>query len=96
MELMDRVHQDRSAGDPAHDAARVITEEAMSILLAVEARAAELDADARREAEEIRREADQATAPALVRLRAMARDLEALATDLDDAVRARAERRHDD
>ena len=94
---MDHVRQDRSAeGDPAHDAARVITEEAMSILLAMEARAAELDADARREADEIRHEADEATAPALVRLRAMARDLEALTADLDDTARARADRRHAD
>jgi len=79
--------------DPAAYAARVIADEALSIFLAVEARTSEIDAGARQVADEIRRRADEATAPALARLEAMSRDLEELATELDGAANERAARR---
>lgn len=80
-------------GDPASDAARVIADEALSIFLAVDATTSQIDADARRRADEIRSATDEATAPALARLAAMSRNLEALATELDDGARERAARR---
>jgi hypothetical protein len=79
--------------DPAAYAARVIADEALSIFLAVEARTSEIHAGARQWADETRRRADEATAPALARLEAMSRDLEALATELDGAANERAARR---
>lgn len=74
----------RNWGDPALDAARVIEEEALSIFLAVDAATSEIDADARRRAELIQRESDEATAPALARLDAMSRTFDALAEELDE------------
>jgi hypothetical protein len=73
--------------DPAACAERVVGDEVMSILQAVEARTSEIDATARREADEIRRGADRAGARAVARLRAIARELDALADDLDHAAR---------
>jgi hypothetical protein len=75
--------------DPASDAAGVIAEETLSILLAVDATTAAIDADARRRADAIRRASDETTAPALARLDAMSHDLEALASELDGKARAR-------
>lgn len=81
--------------DPAGCAARVVGEEVLSILQAVEARTSEIDATARREADEIRRGADRAGARAVARLRVIARELDALANDLDDAAGRRGARRGD-
>jgi hypothetical protein len=79
--------------DPAACAARAVGEEVLSILQAVEAKTSEIDAGARREADEIRRSADRAGARAAARLRAIARELDALAKDLDHAAGARGARR---
>jgi hypothetical protein len=79
-------------GDPVSDAARVIADEALSIFLAVDAATSEIDAEARRRAETIRRASDERTAPALARLEAMSRDFDALAEELDERVRERAAR----
>jgi hypothetical protein len=81
-----------SWGDPALDAARVIEEEALSIFLAVDAATSEIDADARRRADAIRRASHDATAPALARLDAMSRTFDALAEELDERARTRAAR----
>jgi hypothetical protein len=81
----------REHENPAGSAARVIEEEVLSILQAVEARTSDMDAAARREAEEIRRAVDLAGARAVARFAAITRELDALATDLDD----RAARRGD-
>jgi hypothetical protein len=77
--------------DPAGSAARVVAEEVLSILQAVDARTSEIDAEARREADEIRRAADLAGADAVARFAAIARELDALATELEE----RAARRGD-
>jgi hypothetical protein len=79
-------------GDPASDAARVIEDEALSIFLAVDAATSEIDADARRRAELIRRASDEATVPALARLDAMSRTFDALVEELDERARTRAAR----
>ena len=79
--------------DPAGCAARVVGEEVLSILQAVEARTSEIDATARGEADEIRRRADRADARAAARLDAIARELDALANDLDHAAGRRGARR---
>jgi hypothetical protein len=91
---MDGVPDDRPVErDPADEAARLIAEEALSILLAVDTRAAEIGADARRRAAEIRRRADRAAEPALACLRAIALELEAVVAGLDDAASERTGRR---
>jgi hypothetical protein len=77
--------------DPAGSAARVVAEEVLSILQAVEAKRSEIDATARRDANEIRRAADQAGADAVARFAAITRQLDVLATDLEE----RAARRGD-
>jgi hypothetical protein len=79
--------------DAASLAAQVITEQALSIFQAVEARTSEIDAHARRRAEEIVRQADAAATPAIARLEALSRDLEALSTELDRTAEQRAARR---
>lgn len=86
-------HDGVTDGDPAACAARVVGEEVLSILQAVEAKTSEIDARARREADEIRRSADRAGARAAARLRAIARELDALAKDLDHAAGSRGARR---
>jgi hypothetical protein len=78
--------------DPARSAARVVTEEVLSILQAVEARTSEIHAGACREAEAIRRAADRAGADAVGRFAAITRELDALEADLAE----RAARRGDD
>lgn len=79
--------------DAAAFAARVIGEEALSIFSAVEDATSEIDAGARREADEIARAADDAAAPALARLEAMSGHLEALSADLNRMAERSAERR---
>jgi hypothetical protein len=64
--------------DPAGCAGRVVAEEVLSILQAVDARRSEID-EARREADDNR----LAVAHARASLAAMARELEALATELE-------------
>jgi len=81
--------------DPAAFAGALVAEEALSILRAVEARTSALDAAARAEADEIRRASVDATAPALALLRAMARELDGLVTDLQGAAANVAARRGD-
>lgn len=68
--------------DPAGSAARVVAEEVLSILRAVEARTSEIGVSSRRDAEAIRRAADQAGADAVGRFAAITRELDALARDL--------------
>jgi hypothetical protein len=80
-------------GDPASDAARVIAEEALSIFRAVDAATSQIDAEARRRADLIRRAGDESTSSALARLNAMSRDFDALANELDERARERAMRR---
>jgi hypothetical protein len=70
--------------DPAGSAAQVVAEEVLSILQAVDARTSEIDAAARREADEIRRAADLAGTDAVARFEAIVRELDALAIDLRD------------
>jgi hypothetical protein len=91
----DRANRDGVITDPAGCAARVVGEEVLSILQAVEARTSEIDATARREAYDIRRRADRAGAHAVERFIAIARELDALAKDLEDAARDREARRGD-
>jgi hypothetical protein len=79
--------------DPAGCAARVVAEEVLSILQAVAARRSEIDATARREADEIRQAADMAGAHAVARFAAITRELDALATELEDGAEERAARR---
>jgi hypothetical protein len=87
-----RDHDGRvTEADPADSAARVVAEEVLSILQAVEARTSEIDAGARREAEAIRRAADLAGADAIGRFAAITRELDALAAELTE----RAARRGD-
>jgi hypothetical protein len=69
--------------DPAAFAARVIGDESLSIFQAVEAAMAEMDARARREADEIVRRTADAIAPARARLETMSRLIERLSTELD-------------
>jgi hypothetical protein len=75
--------------DPAACAAEVVAEEVLSILQAVDARTSEMDATARREADEIRRAADLAAADAVARYAATVRELDALATELDERAATR-------
>lgn len=76
-------------GDPASDAARVISEEALSIFHAVDAATSKIDAEARRRADLIRRAGEETTAPALARLHAISRDFDALAEELDERAEER-------
>jgi hypothetical protein len=75
--------------DAAAWAAEVTAQEALSVLEAVAARAAEIDAHARREAVELRLRTRASTAGALGRLDAIDAELEALATELRRRTAAR-------
>jgi hypothetical protein len=91
-----RADAEKAAGepeDPAGFAARVIAEQALSIFQAVEARTLEIKERARRQADEIVREANAVATPALARLEALSRDLGTLSIDLDHAAEERAARR---
>lgn len=72
------------ASDPAGTAARLVAEEVVSILQAVEARTAQIEAMARREAEAIRRAAARAGEDAAARFGAITRELDALMEELGE------------
>jgi hypothetical protein len=78
--------------DPVACAARVMADEVLSIFHAVDARTSAIDADARENAQQVRRAARASAEPARAKLEAITRDLEALATELDEAVEARSGR----
>jgi hypothetical protein len=69
--------------DPATSAARVIAEQALSILEAAEASASEIRDRGRRQAEELVAATHEAAVLALSRLRAVCHELDGLATELD-------------
>jgi hypothetical protein len=78
--------------DAAAFAAHVVGDEVLSIFLAVDEAATEIEDDARRDADEIVRAASDAAAPALARLEALSGPLQALSADLDRRAEERARR----
>jgi hypothetical protein len=78
--------------DPAACAARVVADEVLSIVQAVEARTSAIDADARERARHVQRAARASAGRARARLEAMTRDLGSLASELDEAAKARTSR----
>jgi hypothetical protein len=72
-----------AAGDPATSAASVIADQALSIFQAVDAKTAEIDASARRDADEIRQKATAAADLARERLGGMLRELDDISSALD-------------
>lgn len=77
-------------GDSAAWAAEVTAQQALWVLDAVVARAAEIDAHARRDAVELRLRTREATADALGRLDAIDAELEALALEIRRRADARS------
>jgi hypothetical protein len=84
-----------AADDPATSAASVIADQALSIFQAVDARTAEIDARARRDADEIRQKSTAVSDPARERLDGMLRELDALSTALERVAQSRSGGAHD-
>jgi len=78
------------AEDPAACAARVIAEQALSIFEAAEARGSELEARARKEAEDVVGRAEGASVRTLAGLEAISRQLDALSAELAGRIEDRA------
>jgi hypothetical protein len=82
--------QGNGAGDdPAAFAAHVIEEQVASIFEALDARASQVNARVRAEAEDIVRGTERTTARPLAVLRAMSSELGALAAELEVKIEAR-------